>query len=54
MDAGNLIFELLIVGGVVGMFFMHRGGHAHGSNAGGGHAHGGQGNKSHDEKTKSP
>jgi hypothetical protein len=53
MDAGNLIFVLLIVGGAVAMFFMHRGAHAHGSNAGRGHAHGGQSDKCHDEKTKS-
>ena len=30
MDAGNLIFLLLIVGGVFAMVFMHRGGHAQG------------------------
>lgn len=41
MDAGNLIFLLLIVGGVFAMFFMHRGGHAHGGMGGKGHNHGG-------------
>lgn len=40
MDAGNIIFLLLIVGGVLAMFFMHRGGHAHGGMGGcGGHGH---------------
>lgn len=34
MDAGNLIFLLLIVGGVFAMFFMHRGGHGHGGMGG--------------------
>lgn len=53
MDAVNLIFVLLIVGGAVAMFFMHRGGDSHGSNAGGGHAHGRQSTGSHDEKTRS-
>jgi hypothetical protein len=36
MNAGNLIFLLLIVGGPLAMFSMHRGGHAHGGTAGGG------------------
>ena len=41
MDAGNLIFLLVIVSGVFGMFFMHRGGHGHGGMGGcGGHSHG--------------
>ena len=43
MDAGSLIFLLLIVGGVFAMFAMHRGGgHAHGGKGGGccgGHGH---------------
>ena len=42
MSAGNLIFLLVLIGGVVGMFLMHRGGgHAHGMGGGcGGHGHG--------------
>ena len=36
MNAGNLIFLLLIVGAPLLMFSMHRGGHAHGGTAGGG------------------
>lgn len=43
MNAGNLIFLLLIVGGLFAMFFMHRGGHAHGDAGHGGHAEGGMG-----------
>lgn len=39
MDAGTLLWILLIGGGVFAMFFMHRGGHAHGGSAGGGHGH---------------
>ena len=40
MDAGNLIFLLLIVGSVFGMFFMHRG-HGDGGMGGcGGHSQG--------------
>ena len=42
MDAGSLIFLLLIVGGVFAMFAMHRGGgHSHGmgGGCGGGHGH---------------
>lgn len=41
MNAGNLIFLLLIVGGVVAMFAMHRGGHGRGGMGGccGGHSH---------------
>ena len=40
MNAGNLIVLLLIVGGLFAMFFMHRGGHAHGRLGGsGGHGH---------------
>lgn len=38
MDAGTLLWILLIGGGVFAMFFMHRGGHAHGG-LGGGHGH---------------
>jgi hypothetical protein len=46
MNAGNLIFLLLIVGGALAMFSMHRGGgHAHGGMGGGG-CHGGH---SHDD-----
>lgn len=47
MDAGTLFWILLIGGGVLAMFFMHRGGHAHGRLGGGGgcgghgHDHGG-------------
>jgi hypothetical protein len=41
MSAGNLIFLLLIIGGVFAMFSMHRGGHAHGGMGGGGGGHGG-------------
>jgi hypothetical protein len=40
MNSGNLIFLLVVVGGLFAMFFMHRGGHAHG---GTGHAGRGQG-----------
>ena len=40
MNSGNLIFLLVAVGGLFMMFFMHRGGHAHG---GTGHAGRGQG-----------
>jgi len=40
MDAGTLLWILLIGGGVFAMFFMHRGGHAHGRlGGGGGHGH---------------
>ena len=39
MDAGTLLWILLIGGGVFAMFFMHRGGHAHGRLGGGGHGH---------------
>lgn len=57
MDAGNLIFLVLIVGGAAAMFSMHRGGHAHGGTAGsggqggmgGGHDHGGS-----DEEEQTP
>ena len=40
MDAGALIFWFLIIGGLFGMFFMHRG-HGHGGmgGCGGGHSH---------------
>ena len=45
MNAGNLIFLLLVIGAAFAMFSMHRGGHAHGGSAGGGgcggHNHGG-------------
>jgi len=41
MNAGNLIFLLVVVGGAVAMFSMHRGGgHSHGTHGGGGHGHG--------------
>ena len=41
MSAGNLIFFLLIVGGFVAMFSMHRGGQAGGmGGCCGGHSHG--------------
>ena len=42
MSAGNLIFLLVLVGGVLAMFAMHRGGgHPHGMGGGcGGHGHG--------------
>jgi hypothetical protein len=43
MNAGNLIFLLLIVGAPLAMFSMHRGGHAHGGAAGGGGGGGGGG-----------
>lgn len=36
MDAGTLIWILLIGGGVLAMVFMHRGGHAGGGMGGGG------------------
>lgn len=43
MDAGTLFWILVIGGGVIAMFFMHRGGHANGglgSGSGcGGHGH---------------
>ena len=49
MNAGNLIFLLLIVGSFVAMFSMHRGGgHAHGGMGGGG-CGGGHGDHSHDQ-----
>jgi hypothetical protein len=49
MNAGTLIFLLLLVGAPLAMFSMRRGGHAHGGTAGGGggccggggHSHGG-------------
>ena len=43
MDGGTILWILLIGGGLVAMFFMHRGGHAHGGLAGGsrGHDHAG-------------
>lgn len=41
MSAGNLIFLLLVAGGALAMFSMHRGGgHSHGMSGGGGHGHG--------------
>lgn len=40
MDAGTLLWILVIGGGLFAMFFMHRGGHAHGGPGGcGGHGH---------------
>lgn len=48
MNVGSLIFSVLILGGTLRMFSMHRGGHAHkgagsggGCCGGGGHDHGG-------------
>lgn len=45
MSAQNLIFLLVVVGGVVAMFSMHRGGgHSHGMHGSGGHdGHGSSG-----------
>lgn len=43
MNAGNLIFLLLIIGAPLAMFSMHRGGHGHGGTAGGGCCGGGGG-----------
>lgn len=43
MDAGTLFLILLIGGGVLAMFFMHRGGHSHGGLGGGHGGHGGHG-----------
>ncbi len=57
MDAGNLIFVLLIVGGLFAMFFMHRGGHAHGGMGGcggRGHNHGGSFTDERREEGKKP
>lgn len=57
MDAGNLIFLLLIVGGVFAMFFMHRGGHGHGGMGGcgrHGHSHGGSATDERREEDKKP
>jgi hypothetical protein len=58
MDAGNLIFLLLIVGGVFAMFFMHRGGHGHGGGMGGcgghGHSHGGSSTEERREEDEKP
>ena len=47
MNAGNLIFLLLIVGGAVGMFSMRRGGHANGGTGGGGCCGGGHSGHDH-------
>lgn len=52
MDAGTLVWILLIGGGVAAMLFMHRGGHSHGGSGGGGcgsHGHG-HGSPSSDEE----
>lgn len=47
MNAGNLIFLLVVVGGAVAMFSMHRGGgHSHGTRGSGGHVHGSSGHGS--------
>ena len=49
MDAGNIIFLLLAVGGILAMLRMHGRGHAHGGGSGGcGHSHG------HDEREHAP
>lgn len=60
MDAGNLIFLLLIVGGVFSMFFMHRG-HGHGGGGMGGcgghghsHGHGGSSTEERHEEDEKP
>lgn len=46
MSAGNLIFLLVVIGGAVAMFSMHRGGgHSHGTHGGGDHGHGSSGNQ---------
>lgn len=53
MNAGNLIFLLLIVGAPLAMFSMHRGGHAHGGTVSGGGCCGGGGHNhgaSHEEE----
>lgn len=60
MSTGNLIFLLVLVGGVFAMFSMHRGGgHSHGmgGGCGGGHGHGssdshGSPDDSHEEEKK--
>jgi hypothetical protein len=60
MDAGNLIFLLLIVGGAFSMFFMHRGGgHGHGGGGmggcgGHGHSHGGSSTAERREEEDKP
>ncbi len=57
MNAGNVIFLLLIVGGVFAMFFRHRGGHAHGGMGGcgrHGHNHGGSSTGERREEDKKP
>lgn len=51
MNAGNLIFVLLIVGGLFAMFSMHRGGRAHGRAHGGMGGCGGHGDKHGDSST---
>ncbi len=46
MSAGNLIFLLVVVGGAVAMFSMHRGGgHSHGTHGGGDRGHGSSGSQ---------
>ena len=54
MSAGNLGILLLLAGGVLAMFVMHRGGgHAHGMSGGcGGHGHG-NGHDSPDSRDQS-
>ena len=53
MSAGNLGILLLVAGGVLAMFVMHRGGHAHGMSGGcGGHGHG-NGHDSPDSRDQS-
>ena len=61
MNAGNLIFGLLIVGSFMAMFSMHRrGAHAHGGSSahggmgGGGCGGHGHGNGQHDDHADGP
>lgn len=54
MDAGTLLWILLIGGGVVAMVFMHRGGHAHGGLGGGCGAHGHDHGQESTDETREP
>ena len=54
MNAGNLIFLLLIIGAPLAMFAMHRGGHAHGGIRGGGGGCGGHGHGGSHEGDQTP
>lgn len=46
MSVGNLLFLLVVVGGAVAMFSMHRGGgHSHGAHGGGDRGHGSSGSE---------